>query len=200
MRRSLEIPGLDNPAGDPTEGGAGAGGHNGGGSSHTHLHPRQRSWLFALPPYIRDLDLEREVIVLSNPERRELDLTGHYVVDKARAHRYDFEDGYTLPPLADVHSACVLCSVVTWGGGVSMLVACTASIFRPLPRPPTPDARIVYCVPAKYPVDEDDAPAHHLLWTNKDGRPRRKEVLNPDGDTVMLMDANDVEVGRCVHV
>lgn len=44
-------------------------------------------------------------------------------------------------------------------------------------------------------MDEDDAPAHSLLWTNKDGRPRRKEVLNPDGDTVMLMDANDVEVG-----
>lgn len=105
MRRSLEIPGLDNPAGDATEGGGN--GHGGSHTHHAHLHlqPRQRSWLFALPPYIRDVDLGREVIVLSNPETRELDLTGHYLVDRARAARYDFEDGYTLPPLADVHSA-----------------------------------------------------------------------------------------------
>lgn len=118
---------MDNPAGDATEGGAGAGGIGGGhGGSHTHythLQPRQRSWLFALPPYIRDVDLAREVIVLSNPEARELDLTGHYIVDRARAHRYDFEDGYTLPPLADVHSA--------WGfRGWMCDIACVASRLK----------------------------------------------------------------------
>lgn len=90
MRRSLEIPALDEP---------------GRGAEAAGSLPRQRSWLFALPPYIRDVDLEREVIVVSNPERHGLDLTGHYIVDRARAHRFDFEDGYTLPPLADVHSA-----------------------------------------------------------------------------------------------
>jgi hypothetical protein len=50
------------------------------------------------------VDLAREVIVLSNPERQGLDLTGHYIIDKARVHRFDFEDNYTLPPLTDVHS------------------------------------------------------------------------------------------------
>ena len=118
MRRSLEIPGLDNPAGDATEAGGNGNGGGSGSSYHTHLHlqPRQRSWLFALPPYIRDVDLGREVIVLSNPETHELDLTGHYIVDRARAARYDFEDGYTLPPLADVHSAWVS-FVDGWMGG-----------------------------------------------------------------------------------
>ncbi len=41
---------------------------------------------------------------------------------------------------------------------------------------------------------DGDAPEHYLMWTNKDGRPRRREVLNPAGDTVLLMDPNDVEV------
>lgn len=59
----------------------------------------------------------------------------------------------------------------------------------------TPHA-LVYCAPGKHPVEADDdaAPEHYLVWTNKDGRPRRKEVLNPGGDTVLLMDPNDVEV------
>lgn len=41
-----------------------------------------------------------------------MDLTGHYIVDKGHAHRFDFEDGYVLPPLADVHSA-FSCIVLT---------------------------------------------------------------------------------------
>lgn len=43
-------------------------------------------------------------------------------------------------------------------------------------------------------METDDEHGHYLMWTNKDGRPRRKEVLNPAGDTVLLVDPHDVEV------
>jgi len=124
MRRSVEIPALD--SGDTADYGGSLVSLESDceddqcrqlpSSLHTHTRahtrppkkpsqPRKRSWLYALPPYIRTVDLEREVIVLSNPEKQPLDLSGHYIVDRSRSRRFDFEDGYTLPPLADGHSA-----------------------------------------------------------------------------------------------
>ncbi len=119
--------------------------------------PRRTSYLYKLPPYIRDVDLAREVIVVSNPEPAPLDLSGHYLVDKGEHHRFEFEDGYVLPGGADVH---------------------------------------VYCAPGKHAVEEEERPGELqiLLWTNKDGKPRRREVLNPEADKITLMDANGVEI------
>ena len=55
---------------------------------------------------------------------------------------------------------------------------------------------VVYCAPGKHGVDEDDPPENFVLWTNADGRPRKKSVLNPAGERITLIDSNDIEVGR----
>ena len=53
---------------------------------------------------------------------------------------------------------------------------------------------LVYCAPGKHGVDEDDTPKNYVLWTNADGKPRRKSVLNPAGERITLMDPNSIEV------
>eukprot|EP00602_Paraphysomonas_sp_CaronLab_P008398 CAMPEP_0185026256 /NCGR_PEP_ID=MMETSP1103-20130426/10186_1 /TAXON_ID=36769 /ORGANISM="Paraphysomonas bandaiensis, Strain Caron Lab Isolate" /LENGTH=360 /DNA_ID=CAMNT_0027559767 /DNA_START=152 /DNA_END=1234 /DNA_ORIENTATION=- len=37
----------------------------------------------------------------------------------------------------------------------------------------------------------------YLLWTNNDGSLRKKEILNNDGDTVYLFNANGVKISSC---
>eukprot|EP00624_Nannochloropsis_granulata_P003543 evm.model.NODE_27969_length_46271_cov_24.043224.14 len=88
MRRLVEIPWLDEQVGTCTSG--------------SDLEPRRRSIFYKLPPYVRNVDLAREVIVVSNPDVTPLDLGGHYLCDKDN-HRFEFEDNYMLAPGADVH-------------------------------------------------------------------------------------------------
>ena len=57
---------------------------------------------YKLTPYVRNVDLAREVIVVSNPDVTPLDLGGHYLCDKEN-HRFEFEDDYVLAPSAGVH-------------------------------------------------------------------------------------------------
>lgn len=47
-----------------------------------YMQPRRKSRLFKLPPYVRDLDLEKEIIILSNPESQPVDLTGYWLADR----------------------------------------------------------------------------------------------------------------------
>jgi hypothetical protein len=88
MRRLVEIPLLDEHIGTCTSG--------------SDLEPRRRSIFYKLPPYVRNVDLAREVIVVSNPDVTPLNLGGHYLCDKDN-HRFEFEDDYVLAPGADVH-------------------------------------------------------------------------------------------------
>jgi len=52
----------------------------------------------------------------------------------------------------------------------------------------------VYCAPGKLNLQESELPLHHLIWTTKDGKQRKKEVLNDAGDKITLIDGNSVEV------
>ncbi|EWM25118.1 Lamin Tail domain protein [Nannochloropsis gaditana] len=143
MRRLIEIPWLDECDQD--------------GTSARCQNPRRRSILYRSPPYISDVDVKREIITISNPESVPVDLSGHSLCDKGQHHRYEFEEGYTLAPGAELH---------------------------------------VYCAPGKYGVEEEERPGELqiLLWTTREGRPRRREVLNQEGDRVTLIDQNGMEI------
>jgi hypothetical protein len=54
----------------------------------------------------------------------------------------------------------------------------------------------VYCAPGRHNLDgaDENLPANFVLWTTKDGQPRKKAVLNQEGERVTLFNGSDAEV------
>jgi len=64
---------------------------------------------------------------------------------------------------------------------------------------PAVSKAVLFCCPGQRP-HVDDYQVNHLLWMNKDGSLRKKEVLNNDGDCALLMNPNGVQIALCTHL
>ena len=64
---------------------------------------------FAQPesPFIEDLDLLKEVIIITNPSpSSEVDMSGWQVSDQNDKHKWNIPEGTSLPPQSSMHIYC----------------------------------------------------------------------------------------------
>ena len=118
--------------------------------SHSGLHPS---------PFVEDIDLLDEMIVLRNPSTKVRNLSAWKLSDDEGKNTFTIPKGISIPQ-----------------GGILHIYCCSKGRDFNLAKNP------------------------HVLWTNKDGKPRMKNVLNDDGDTISLIDPDGVVVSTCTKI
>ena len=107
-------------------------------------------------PYVEDLDLLGEVIMIKNPLTQNFDISNYQVSDDDIKHKWKIPEGTIIPPGATMH---------------------------------------IYCTVKD--LDMDSLLEPRIFWTNKNGARRRANILNNDGDKIVLRDTDGDFVSSC---
>jgi Lamin Tail Domain len=107
-------------------------------------------------PFIEDIDLKQELIVVRNPSSTALDISGWKLSDD------EGKNTFTIPAGTILKSNALL------------NVYCCAK------------GKDVKCLSKPF-----------IFWTNKNGNPRMKNVLNDGGDKISLSDTSDTLIASC---
>lgn len=107
-------------------------------------------------PYVEDLDLLGEIIMIKNPLTKNFDISNYQVSDDDIKHKWKIPEGTIIPPGATMH---------------------------------------IYCTVKDLDMDSLLEPC--IFWTNKNGARRRANILNNDGDKIVLRDTDGDFVSSC---